>query len=729
MNTYLITWNPKQYAWSEFRSEYKYFKSHNLLKVRWSCGNRKNIIKGDKFFFIRLGVEPRGIIGSGIVTKGTYKDVHWDKEKKKKKIMANYIKIQFETLFNFEDKKILHIDKLKNLQFDDFKWESQSSGILIPEEICSVLNRKLSNLKKNEINYYILGSKYGKGNSISVFRKMTKAGAVSVGFARKYDLTQFVGTSENKIIKFLKNKGEKIASYSTLKKFLNLKEGDIIAIKREGNLIRGKPTLVICGYAVVRKKEGKLYQYDPNNLGHLIYVDFIKIDSIRKFDFNYGQTIHKIVEEKRIVNIFNNIDNRKNNNDHILEKKSGSKMLPLLDYKIIEDYFINFKSYLEKNTGIAFNSFSHAFIEKEENYKIKLRMEALNRLNVNKWKLKDLGSGKILKYIILAIEIKEKKFRNNLVRWEPRFGETQAEHYKLKSALKDTTLCYKVEKLIYDLFMSNDDKNFFISIIDIIGKKYPLIAYLLYLKNDRKYMPIAPETFDTIFKLLNINFKTSHKCDWNNYSYYNYIIEKVKDFLDLKEIGEVRLIDAHSFLWICGTKLNAVSTSNFERTPEAFEYFPNILVKKINKREFNSVGQEVDFLKKHQSQIISGKMAEETVMKYEVEYLTQKGRVDLANKISDVTKDYAKGYDILSFEINGNEKQIEVKSINNINGLKKFYISDNELNKSKLLTNYYIYFVYQAGKEKEQIFYIKQPDLFDDKIFRIKPLNFEIYFK
>lgn len=51
--------------------------------MRWSCGKTKRINTGDLFFLMRLGIEPKGIIGCGYITSKPYFFTHWDKEKAK----------------------------------------------------------------------------------------------------------------------------------------------------------------------------------------------------------------------------------------------------------------------------------------------------------------------------------------------------------------------------------------------------------------------------------------------------------------------------------------------------------------------------------------------------------------------------------------------------------------------------------------------------------------------
>lgn len=88
-----------------------------------------------------------------------------------------------------------------------------------------------------------------------------------------------------------------------------------------------------------------------------------------------------------------------------------------------------------------------------------------------------------------------------------------------------------------------------------------------------------------------------------------------------------------------------------------------------------------------------GRIAEDIVVDYEKQYLKKNKKVDLANQVKRVSMDDCrKGYDILSFELDGGEKYIEVKG--SMNNIYEFYISINELKKSNELGGkYYLYLV------------------------------------
>lgn len=153
------------------------------------------------------------------------------------------------------------------------------------------------------MDYYLIGSKYGDNRDEDVFPQMIKKNAICVGFYWD-NLSKLVGKSEGEIIDYLSKRGEKSNSYSALKYFLNLKEGDLIAIKRTGSPVGKKARLNICGYAIVKKNEDKIYEFDSEDLGHLIYVDFREVNLDKELELGYGRTIHKLKKIDHIKKIF-----------------------------------------------------------------------------------------------------------------------------------------------------------------------------------------------------------------------------------------------------------------------------------------------------------------------------------------------------------------------------------------------------------------------------------------
>ena len=93
MNTYLYTWNPKKWTWSDLQEAIYKVNNNKDYSPYWSCGNTKKINIGDMFFIIKLGVAPKGIIGGGYITSKPYDLPHWDLNKAKESLKNFFNKI------------------------------------------------------------------------------------------------------------------------------------------------------------------------------------------------------------------------------------------------------------------------------------------------------------------------------------------------------------------------------------------------------------------------------------------------------------------------------------------------------------------------------------------------------------------------------------------------------------------------------------------------------------
>lgn len=136
-STFLFTWNPQKWNWADLKESIDYLNNVGYLVRRWSCGNSKNIKKGDRVFLVRLGEEPKGIMGSGYAKSSYYVAPHWDGTKGKR---SNYIDIEFDILIDpdknilFNNNDLAKVDPNKIQQ-----WFPQQSGISIKPEILSLL--------------------------------------------------------------------------------------------------------------------------------------------------------------------------------------------------------------------------------------------------------------------------------------------------------------------------------------------------------------------------------------------------------------------------------------------------------------------------------------------------------------------------------------------------------------------------------------------------------------
>ena len=124
----------------------------------------------------------------------------------------------------------------------------------------------------------------------------------------------------------------------------------------------------------------------------------------------------------------------------------------------------------------------------------------------------------------------------------------------------------------------------------------------------------------------------------------------------------------------------------------------------------------VDFVQREIRNRQLGFLGELFILNNEIAELIKAGKPELASQIihtSDLEGDGA-GYDILSFDIDGNEKKIEVKTTRS--GIDRpFYVSRNELICSaQYPQNYFIYRLFDFDSTlKKAKYYILQGDMYD----------------
>jgi hypothetical protein len=151
------------------------------------------------------------------------------------------------------------------------------------------------------------------------------------------------------------------------------------------------------------------------------------------------------------------------------------------------------------------------------------------------------------------------------------------------------------------------------------------------------------------------------------------------------------------------------------------------LSKKERKRAL-SITKIVDFEKENKKNKRLGERGEEIVMNAERDFLKEKDKAVWANRIRQISKEnVSAGYDILSFEEDGRNKYIEVKSTNNPPlSQANFLITINECEKAKELKNYYLYIVFNVKSKNPKIWRLRDPFSFQDKGLTLTPISFRV---
>jgi hypothetical protein len=145
---------------------------------------------------------------------------------------------------------------------------------------------------------------------------------------------------------------------------------------------------------------------------------------------------------------------------------------------------------------------------------------------------------------------------------------------------------------------------------------------------------------------------------------------------------------------------------------------------KVSQKQYHFRGKYIDHVAKHKHNKHIGDLGEQIVLEYEKE----RCHPEFADKVEHSAKSQGDGlgYDILSFDLNGNKKYIEVKATTG-SASKAFYISGSELERSKLEgENYFLYRLFNLNENNMTAdFLIYQGNLSE---LCINPTEYEVVF-
>lgn len=203
----------------------------------------------------------------------------------------------------------------------------------------------------------------------------------------------------------------------------------------------------------------------------------------------------------------------------------------------LADHFYKFKSFVEMRSGCLFDGFdNNYFLKKEEGYKYKVFKDAQKYLQLDSWDESKIGTGCIAECFKKAYDCKGNLFNYH--------GSNRT-----KKKIDDNLLT--AEKVLYNIYLGNDDEKAFAEAVEFFGAKYDLIAYLFFIKDRDEYLPISPKNFERMFAVLGINVKLQYQCSWENYAEYLSLIRQIKEKMEEYFSLKVSLLDAHSFVrWI-----------------------------------------------------------------------------------------------------------------------------------------------------------------------------------
>lgn len=228
--------------------------------------------------------------------------------------------------------------------------------------------------------------------------------------------------------------------------------------------------------------------------------------------------------------------------------------------------------------------------------------------------------------------------------------------------------------------------------------------------------------WDTIYdEIKNYYINIDNADDWKA-GVRGVLYREIRNNRNFKKVGDSTFALIHYNIASVGKK---IKKPKLNKKQELIIYQPQ---KTINEENLNENTKEIDYIENHRKLIEIGKLAEKIVLKSEIDFLNL-DFPELAKKVQMVSNNSKLRFDILSFETDGKQKQIEVKAISVNNNTKSFIITRNEFFKSKTYSNYYIYCVTEINSDNPKILRIKNPDFKNNDNFLIEPLAYKITFE
>lgn len=199
---------------------------------------------------------------------------------------------------------------------------------------------------------------------------------------------------------------------------------------------------------------------------------------------------------------------------------------------ILRPYLDTYRNYLNKQKR---EKDVRTLSNVQEDYKRGIAVKAAEILNPESWTETEIGEGAIGDRAIKAVQRNQ-----NLI------GRFQVSGFADK-VRADFSIS---ERLLYDLYHEHKDQECFSRSCGLFGRKYDLIAYLYFITDPSKYLPLRSSIFDGIFKKLGINLQTTGRCSWDNYQEFLATVAEVRDVMkEYYQMDDVDLLDAHAFLW------------------------------------------------------------------------------------------------------------------------------------------------------------------------------------
>ncbi|MDE1183465.1 hypothetical protein [Paraburkholderia sp.] len=127
MTAFLLIWSPKKSPWPALPEVAKRVAAGEAVADVWGCGFARSILPGDRVFLHRVAKEPKGVFGSGYVTRAPY-EVPDATKKRGFRLCIDFV---YDWLVDANEVVTIDRDTLRTYPFSVQTWDAQTSGISI----------------------------------------------------------------------------------------------------------------------------------------------------------------------------------------------------------------------------------------------------------------------------------------------------------------------------------------------------------------------------------------------------------------------------------------------------------------------------------------------------------------------------------------------------------------------------------------------------------------------
>ncbi|WP_133647729.1 hypothetical protein [Paraburkholderia flava] len=142
MTAFLLIWSPKKWPWPELPDIAKRVAAGEAVTDVWGCGFARSLLPGDRVFLHRVASEPRGVFGSGYVTRAPY-EVADPATKRGYRLCIDFV---YDWLVDAHEQVVIDRAALRVHPFSVQTWDAQSSGTSIKPVAEGALEKRWAEL-------------------------------------------------------------------------------------------------------------------------------------------------------------------------------------------------------------------------------------------------------------------------------------------------------------------------------------------------------------------------------------------------------------------------------------------------------------------------------------------------------------------------------------------------------------------------------------------------------